>query len=59
MPDDLDKIAPEDPRTISSQEHELKYWSDKWEVSVEDIIAAKIEVGNKVGDIAQYLRTTK
>ena len=57
MPDDLDRIAPEDPRTISTQEHELEYWSRKWGVTKDALRRAIAAVGNRVGRVAEYLRS--
>jgi hypothetical protein len=56
MPDNLHRIRPEDPRTISTQDHELEYWSKELGVSRQALRAAIDAVGNSVGKIAEYLR---
>ncbi len=42
-------------RAIARQDYELRYWSDKWHVSQEDVKRAIEKVGPMVKDVAREL----
>jgi hypothetical protein len=55
--DDPNKRGSQDRDRIAvGQEHELRYWSKKFEVSREDLIKAVREVGNNPARVEAYLR---
>lgn len=41
MADDLKRKGPEDPRQINmNQEHEVRYWTQKWNITREQLVDA-------------------
>lgn len=56
MPDDLKRKGPEDRNTISTQDHELKYWAHKFGITVEQLKAAIRAVGNSVVNVKAELK---
>ena len=56
MPDNLKRKGPEDPNTISTQDHELKYWAGKFGIKTEQLKAAIKAVGNSVVNVKAYLK---
>ena len=56
MPDDLERRAPEDPRTVNvNQPWELAWWSEQFNVSEERIKQAVAAVGPSVENVRKYL----
>ena len=56
MADDLNKTGKGDDIRINvNQDHELQYWSEKWNVSKERIKQAVAAVGVMVADVKKYL----
>lgn len=56
MADDKTKRGPQDANRISlSEDYEVQYWTDRFNVSRERLEAAVSEVGNDVDRVADYL----
>lgn len=56
MPDDLTKTGPADDSRINiHQEYELRYWSQKFNVSAEQLRQAVKIVGPMVKDVKRHL----
>lgn len=56
MADDLGKKGAQDRSRINAHEdHELRYWSEKWNVSHEELKRAVRKVGPMVDDVAREL----
>ena len=56
MSDDLNRKGPEDPKKINvHQSWELKYWSEKFNVTEEKIKTAVRNVGVWVVDVKRFL----
>ena len=56
MADDLtNRGAPDHARINVNEEHELRYWTEKWSVTVTNIKAAVKIVGPMVKDVEKYL----
>ena len=56
MADDRTKRGPQDrSRVNTSEEFELRYWSEKWGVSPEQVKAAVAKVGNSADAVARQL----
>lgn len=56
MPDNVRRIAPEDPHRINIQQPwELAYWSNQFGVSEVELIDAVRSVGPMVVDVREYL----
>lgn len=56
MADDRTKRGPQDrSRVNTSEEYELRYWSEKWGVSPEQVKAAVAKVGNSADAVARQL----
>jgi len=59
MSDNLQKRGPEDPKRINvSEEWELNYWSDKLNVSPEELKAAVKASGTTVSAVRKHLRAS-
>lgn len=57
MADDLSKRGPADRDRINvHEEHELRYWSEKFGVSYEKLKEAVAEVGVMAKDVEQVLK---
>jgi hypothetical protein len=57
MSDDLTKKDFHDKTRVSGSEpHELKYWSQKWNVSEQELKEAIRAVGPAVKDLEKYFR---
>lgn len=56
MADDRTKRGPQDrSRVNTGEEYELRYWSEKWGVSPEQVKAAVAKVGNSADAVARQL----
>ncbi|TXH38093.1 MAG: DUF3606 domain-containing protein [Rhodospirillaceae bacterium] len=56
MADDKSKRASEDGRTVNLNEnYEVRYWSEKWGVSKDELQRAVSKVGSRADAIARYL----
>jgi hypothetical protein len=56
MTDDRSKRgAPDRGRINVSEDYELKYWADKWGMTVEDLRAVVDQVGPMTKDVAAKL----
>jgi hypothetical protein len=56
MADDRSKRgAPDRSRINVSEDYELKYWADKWGMTVEDLRAVVDQVGPMTKDVAAKL----
>lgn len=56
MSDDLKIKGPQDRKTINPhQDHEIAYWSEKFGVTKDELLAAVEEVGNKAEDVEKHL----
>ncbi|MCK6435975.1 DUF3606 domain-containing protein [Rivihabitans pingtungensis] len=56
MSDNLKITGPQDPKTINThQAHEMKYWSKKFDVTEDELLAAVKKVGNKAEDVQKHL----
>lgn len=56
MADDKSKAGPEDAARVNvNQDHELRYWCEKFACTEEDLRAAVDEVGPMAEDVAAYL----
>lgn len=56
MTDDKSKRGPQDANRISlSEDYEVQYWTDRFNVSRERLEAAVSKVGNSVDQVAEYL----
>ncbi len=56
MADDRTKRGPQDrSRVNTSEEYELRYWSEKWGVSPEQVKTAVAKVGNSADAVARQL----
>ncbi|TCR68238.1 DUF3606 domain-containing protein [Bosea sp. BK604] len=56
MPDDLTNRGGRDRSRINVNEpHEVKYWSQKWSVSAEQLKAAVSKVGSSTAAVAKEL----
>jgi hypothetical protein len=56
MPDDLNIRRPQDPTKINiNEEWEVRYWTQKWSISREQLIQAVRQVGVQTARMAQYL----
>ncbi|TXH35327.1 MAG: DUF3606 domain-containing protein [Rhodospirillaceae bacterium] len=59
MADDKSKRAPEDGRTVNmNEDYEVRYWTEKWGVSKEELERAVSKVGSRTDAIARYLGKT-
>jgi hypothetical protein len=57
MSDDLSKNGMQDRTRINtSQDHEVRYWSEKFSVSQERLKAAVQKVGNSVSAVEKELK---
>lgn len=57
MSDDLQKRGPPDRNRVDvSEDHELRYWSQKFGVSADELKAAVGEVGPMVADVERRLK---
>lgn len=60
MPDDPALTRPLDARRVNvHQNHEVRYWSEKFGVSAETLRAAVEQVGPMVEDVADYIGAEK
>jgi hypothetical protein len=58
MPDNLKRRSGLDRTRIDiGQEHEVRYWTDAFNVSREQLVEAVHAVGDNVEAVKQYLRT--
>lgn len=56
MTDDKSKRGPQDANRISlSEDYEVQYWTDRFNVSRKSLEAAVSKVGNSVDQVAEYL----
>jgi hypothetical protein len=56
MADDRTKVGPRDGQRVNVHEdYELRYWSEKWGVSAEQLRAAVEKVGPIARDVARQL----
>jgi len=56
MSDDLSKKGQQDRNRIDvSEEHELRYWTEKFHVSPEELNSAVQKVGPMVKDVQRHL----
>ena len=56
MPDDRTKTGPADDKRVNVHEdYELRYWSDKFSVTHDQLKAAVREVGPMVDDVKRRL----
>ncbi|MGO4677834.1 DUF3606 domain-containing protein [Bosea sp. 2YAB26] len=56
MPDDLTKRGAQDRSRINVNEpHEVKYWTQKWGVSIEQLKMAVEKAGPSAAAVAQVL----
>jgi len=56
MPDDLSNRGAQDRARISlSEPHEVKYWTQKWSVTEEELKRAVARVGNSAAAVAKQL----
>ncbi|MDY0884967.1 DUF3606 domain-containing protein [Dongia soli] len=56
MTDDKSTRAPEDGRTVNRHEdYEVRYWTEKWSVSKDELQRAVSKVGSRADAIARYL----
>lgn len=54
--DDLSKRGPADRSRVNvNEEHELRYWTEKWNVSADTLRNAVAKVGPMVSDVARQL----
>lgn len=57
MSDDTSLRSPQDRTRVSmSQEHEVRYWTERFGVSREDLQRAVDEVGNSVAAVERRLK---
>lgn len=60
MPDNPALTQPLDARRVNvQQDHELRYWSEKFGVNAETLRAAVEQVGPMVEDVADYIGAEK
>lgn len=59
MPDNLNRRGPEDPKTVSSQGHELDYLARKYGLTRQDVRDAIGKVGNNRKDVENELKRKK
>jgi len=56
MPDDLSDRGAQDRARISlSEEHEVRYWTEKFGISKEELAEAVDQVGSSADAVAVYL----
>ena len=56
MPDNTDDRGPQDRSRISlGQDHEVRYWSQRFGIDEEQLRSAVEDVGNSVEEVEQYL----
>jgi hypothetical protein len=56
MADDLSKKGSQDRGRINTHEdREVRYWSEKWKVSDDELLRAVHKVGPMVNDVAREL----
>ena len=56
MTDDRTKRGPQDRSRVNpNEDYELRYWSEKWGVSPEQVKAAVAKVGNSADAVARQL----
>ena len=56
MADNLSKRSPQDASRINVHEDwEVRYWTDKWQISREQLMEAVKRVGVHVSDVAKAL----
>jgi len=56
MADDKTKKGPTDAKRVNtSEDYEVRYWSEKWNVSPEKLKAAVSKVGPMAEDVAREL----
>ncbi|MBF0294990.1 MAG: DUF3606 domain-containing protein [Magnetococcales bacterium] len=57
MPDNLKIKAPQDPKKINiHQDHEIKYWTEKLNITEQQLREAVRTVGVMVDDIKRHLK---
>ena len=56
MADDPSKRGPQDRSRISSEDHEVRYWSQKFGVTPEQLKAAVRKVGNSAKAVERELK---
>lgn len=57
MPDDLTRKRPQDSRRINlDQEHEVRYWCDKFDCTEKELQDAVSRVGDSAAVVQRYLR---
>ncbi len=56
MPDDLTNRGPQDRARVNlSEPHEVKYWTQKWGVSAEQLKQAVTKAGTSAAAVARQL----
>ena len=56
MADDLNRRAPEDPTKINVHESwEVRYWTNKWNITEQQLKDAVRAVGVQTKDVARHL----
>ena len=56
MPDNLKIRGPQDPTKVNIHEdHELRYWTHKWDVTRQQLADTVKKVGVKAADVARHL----
>lgn len=56
MPDDLSKTGkPDDSRINVHEEHEVRYWTQKFGITREQLVQAVKSAGPMVKDVKRYL----
>ena len=56
MPDDLTKKRPQDARRINlDQDHEVRYWRNKFNCTKKELQDAVERVGNSAAKVQRYL----
>lgn len=56
MPDNLNIRQPQDPTKINvNEDWEVRYWTNKWNVTREQLVAAVRRVGVQTKDVAREL----
>ena len=57
MSDDKSLRAPADAQRVNvGEDYEVRYWTDKWNVTAEQLRAAVDKVGVMAGDVERELR---
>ena len=55
----LDRTQTSDSFIKVSQDQEIRYWTNKFRISREELLEAVKEVGGQVKEVQKYLKTKK